>query len=130
MNGGCCGGGVRWLSGDGKAASGEVYEFLNDRKLQYWGNNLLAKIELNWQYVDAAQLQDFQIFRSAEGSALQLYQTLTPDQLENGNVFIDEDVKSKRRYLYQMIARHLDGGFSERSGVVMGAVGNFLIRIA
>jgi len=54
----------------------EVYEFLNDRKLQYWGNNLLAKIELNWQYVDAAQLQDFQTFRSAEGSALQLYQTL------------------------------------------------------
>ena len=102
-----------------EASSGEVYEFLNDRKLQFWGNNLLAKIELNWQYVDAAQLQDFQIFRSAEGSALQLYQTLTPDQLENGNVFIDEDVKSKRRYLYQMIARHLDGGFSERSETIM-----------
>jgi hypothetical protein len=102
-----------------EAGSAEVYEFLNDRKLEYWGDNLLAKIELNWQYVDAAQLQDFQIFRSAEGSALQLYQTLTPDQLANGNVFIDEDVKSKRRYLYQMIARHLDGGFSERSGVVM-----------
>jgi hypothetical protein len=102
-----------------EAGSAEVYEFLNDRKLQYWGDNLLAKIELNWQYVDVAQLQDFQIFRSAEGSALQLYQTLTPDQLANGNIFIDEDVKSKRRYLYQMIARHLDGGFSERSGVVM-----------
>lgn len=102
-----------------EADSGEVYEFLNDRKLQYWGDNLVAKIELNWQYVDVAQLQDFQIFRSAEGSALQLYQTLTPDQLENGNVFVDEDVKSKRRYLYQMIARHLDGGFSERSVVVM-----------
>jgi hypothetical protein len=102
-----------------ESGSGEVYEFLNDRKLQYWGDNLLAKIELNWQYVDMAQLQDFQIFRSAEGSALQLYQTLTPDQLENGNVFVDEDVKSKRRYLYQMIARHLDGGFSERSEVVM-----------
>lgn len=101
------------------ASSGEVYDFLNDRKLEYWGDNLLAKIELNWQYVDAAQLQDFQIFRSAEGSALQLYQTLTPDQLMGGNVFTDEDVKSKRRYLYQMIARHTDGGFSERSGVVM-----------
>jgi len=94
-------------------------QYLQDLKLQVWGNNLYAETTLRWQYAaDPTTLQDFQIFRSAEGSAIMLYKTLPAAALTDFS-FVDQDVKSKRRYFYQIMARHNDGGFSGRSEVVM-----------
>lgn len=97
----------------------EIYAFLTARKLEFWKDDIVARVELGWDYEAQEQLQDFQLFRSAEGSAVMLYKTIPLSQLTAGFLWVDEDVKPGRRYFYQMMARHTDGGFSERSGVLM-----------
>ncbi|MEM8907395.1 MAG: hypothetical protein AAGD05_06065, partial [Bacteroidota bacterium] len=103
---------------------GATYDFLNQRKIDYWGDQLRAEITLHWDYEAASQLQDFQLYRSAEGSALMLYKTLSVAELSE-YVFIDEDVRPGRRYFYQLLARHLNGGYSEMSAVIMAKVPGF-----
>ncbi len=93
----------------------EINNFLQTRFRKIWGDDLIPEIELSWSY-DAAndQLIDYQIFRSVKGSALSLYKTLPVEEL-SGNYWIDTDTKPGRRYVYQIMARHLGGGFSKRS---------------
>jgi len=102
----------------------EVYTFLNHRKEEIWGDFLLSQIQLEWEYSADDQLVDFQIYRSAEGSAMMLYKTLKVTDLP-AYAFEDEDVKPGNRYFYQIMARHLGNGFSERSGVLMVKVPKF-----
>ena len=97
----------------------EINSFLEDRFREIWGGDLKPEIELSWSYdSEHDQLVDYQIFRSVKGSALALYKTIPVEEL-NGNFWVDDDTKSGRRYVYQIMARHLGGGFSERSKVVM-----------
>lgn len=101
----------------------EIYIFLTNRKMEIWGSEIKAVSLLSWEYEPEDQLKDFQIFRSAENSALMLYETLDIDTLEEYE-FEDIDVKPGHRYFYQIVARHLDGGHSERSEMVTVKVPN------
>lgn len=47
-----------------------------------------------------------------------LYKTL-PLEVMNDYTFLDEDVRPDRRYYYQIVARHTDGGFSKKSKTLM-----------
>ncbi|MEM9917958.1 MAG: hypothetical protein AAF990_07670 [Bacteroidota bacterium] len=96
----------------------EIIEFLEVRKMEVWGTNVVATIELDWDYSEETDLEDFQIFRSAEGSAVMLYKTLPRAQL-NSFLFVDEDVRPGGRYVYQLMARHRGGGFSDLSKAVI-----------
>ena len=97
----------------------EINAFLKERFHEIWGDDLKPEIQLSWSYdAENDQLVDYQIFRSVKGSALALYKTIPVEEL-NGNFWVDDDTQPGRRYVYQMMARHLGGGFSERSKVVM-----------
>ena len=101
----------------------EISIFLNNKKMEIWGSQIKAVAEISWDYEPEDQLKDFQIFRSAENSALMLYETLDIDSLTNYE-FEDADVKPGHRYFYQIVARHTDGGHSERSEMVTVKVPN------
>jgi len=103
----------------------EAYEFLDARKIATWGEQLIAISQLNWVYDVADLIKDFQIYRSAESSALMLYKTIPLDELED-YVYKDIDVKPGGRYFYQIIARHIDGGHSDPSKLLMVKVPNSL----
>ncbi len=97
----------------------EIYAFLKERFRKIWGSDLKPQIELSWSYdAENDQLVDYQIFRSVKGSALALYKTIPKEEL-SGNYWVDDDTKAGRRYVYQIMARHLGGGFSKRSRPVM-----------
>ena len=96
----------------------EVNVFLTRKKMDLWGENIAAKTFIKWDYSSDDQLVDFQVFRSAEGSAMMLYKTLPIDGLTD-YIFEDDDVRPGRRYFYQVMARHAGGGFSDRSETVM-----------
>ena len=102
----------------------EVKVFLDKKKLEIWEGSIIAQVNLEWSYGAIEQIKDFQVYRSAEGSAIMLYKTL-PLDLMNTYVFLDEDVRPDRRYYYQIIARHTDGGFSEKSKTLMVKVPKF-----
>jgi len=101
----------------------EISIFLNNRKMEIWGSQIKAVSLISWEYEPEDQLKDFQIFRSAENSALMLYETLDIAALMEYE-FEDIDVKPGHRYFYQIVARHLDGGHSERSEMVTVKVPN------
>jgi len=138
----------------------DIHVFLNDRKLEVWEGLIVATVDLSWTYTDLQQLKDFQIYRSAEGSAVMLYKTIsveempsttpvesqrdevststtTPVESQRDEVstsaatqhklfqYTDEDVFKDRRYFYQVMARHTDGGFSEISNPKMVKVPDF-----
>ena len=92
----------------------EAYQFLDAKKIAIWGEQLIATSQLNWSYNVSDLIKDFQIFRSAENSALMLYKTIPIEDLEDYS-YQDIDVKPGGRYFYQIIARHVDGGHSETS---------------
>ena len=93
----------------------EINTFIEDRFREIWGDDLKPEIEFSWSYdAENDQLIDYQIFRSVKGSALALYKTLPVEALD-GNHWVDDDTKAGRRYIYQIMARHLGGGFSKRS---------------
>ncbi len=97
----------------------EIISFLKIRFREIWGSDLKPQIELSWSYdAENDQLVDYQIFRSVKGSALALYKTIPKEEL-SGNYWVDDDTKAGRRYVYQIMARHLGGGFSKRSRPVM-----------
>ena len=96
----------------------EIYVYVNQLKIDRWGELLEVEINLAWDYAVDDQLVDFQIYRSAEGSSMALYKTLKVTNLA-AYTFKDEDAKPGRRYFYQVMARHLGGGFSERSDAIM-----------
>ena len=102
----------------------EAKVFLDKRKLEIWEGSIVAQVNLAWGYAEQEQLKDFQIYRSAEGSPIMLYKTL-PLEIMTGYGFLDEDVQPNRRYYYQIIARHADGGFSEKSRTLMVKVPKF-----
>lgn len=101
----------------------EAYQFLDFKKLEYWGAALLVISQLNWTYASLDQLKDFQIYRSAENSALMLYKTIGIEELDDF-IYQDLDVKAGGRYFYQIIARHTDGGHSIPSKLLTVKVPN------
>ena len=98
--------------------------FLDKRKLEVWEGSIIVQVNLQWMYGAQEELKDFQVYRSAEGSPIMLYKTL-PLEAMSGYVFLDEDVRPDRRYYYQIVARHTDGGFSEKSKTLMVKVPKF-----
>ena len=101
-----------------------IYNFLVQRKMEVWKDNIVAEINLQWDYSNTNQLKDFQVFRSTNSSGLMLYKTIKIEAFDTPSVYIfnDKDVKTGRRYFYQVMARHLNGGFSERSETIMAKV--------
>jgi len=92
----------------------EINLFLSQRKIDNWGSQIVAITELSWDYLNSELIQDFQIYRSADNSTLMLYKTVAADDMTNFS-FKDYDVKPGKRYFYQIMARHLDGGHSSLS---------------
>lgn len=92
----------------------DIYVFLSNKKMQVWGNNLVARVELTWGYTEEAFLQDFQIYRSLNGSNMMLYKTVSIEQLPFYR-YLDEEVESGQQCFYKIIARHKDGGLSSFS---------------
>lgn len=89
-----------------------IYTFLASRKLSYFGAQIDAKVTVNWDHVENTEglLQDFQLYRSVNGSALGLYKTL--DITLNGGSYEDGDIKAGHRYQYRLMARFEGGGFT------------------
>ena len=93
--------------------------FLYQRRSELFGaTTVVHEVDLIWTYQSTEQLQDFQLYRSAEGSDIMLYKTLPIDELTS-YTFNDKDVKKGARYIYQIMARHQGGGFSPMSKPVM-----------
>lgn len=104
-----------------------LYDFLKRLYLERLENNRVVEIHLNWNYDETAGLKDFQLYRSAAGSAMMPYRTIAVEEMTTINTpteyfFLDEDVRSNHRYIYRLLARHLDGGYSEWSETIMGRV--------
>jgi len=95
----------------------EINLFLTEKKIEIWGSQVVAAAELSWDYDALNQIQDFQIYRSADNSPLMLYKTLSADSLAD-YVYEDLDVQRGKRYFYQIIARHLGGGHSPLSTIL------------
>lgn len=92
----------------------DIYDFLSQRKIDYWKDNIVAEIFLMWEYTPTKFLQDFQIFKSAANSPMQLYETIPIESLTD-YVFKDDEAIGGNNYIYQILARHSDGGFSKMS---------------
>lgn len=87
----------------------------------------VCSITINWDYQMDATVTGFQVHRSRKGSNIRLYKVLRTEVFfPGGNVpngtqsftFTDTDVDPGVRYVYQLMAQHIDGGFSKVSGTV------------
>ncbi len=89
----------------------EIYTFLSVRKVNMFEDQITATVTLSWLIEMDDSIRDYQLYRSVNGSDVMLYKTLTSDMLTNYE-YVDEDVKPGYRYLYKVMARYKDGGFS------------------
>ncbi len=96
----------------------EAITFLEQRKQEIWQDNLVGQVALHWDYANQEELTCFDIYRSAEGSALIHYKSIPATGI-NTMEFLDEDIKAGKRYYYQVIAKHTAGAFSEPSKKVL-----------
>ena len=92
----------------------EINLFLFQKRLDIWQDEVYAIAELTWSYDNLNNLQDFQIYRAANGSVMMLYKTLPLESLDTFS-FKDYTVKPSARYFYQIVARHKYGGHSKLS---------------
>ncbi len=87
-------------------------------------------LQLKWKYPMNSTVQDFQILRAVTGNTMQVYKTLTPAQAlgyVNAEVeitgavgtidlfYTDNALEKGKRYVYQILVRHVDGSTSKRS---------------
>lgn len=87
-----------------------------------------CSVVLEWSYPIDATIQHFQVLRSRRGSRLKPYKALplayffdgTPPTGRRLLSFEDEDAETGVRYVYKVVALHVDGGYSrEGSGVTV-----------
>lgn len=85
-------------------------------------------VQLEWSYPLDAGILHFQLYRSRQGSRLRPYKALPVEYFFSGTVptgrqllsFTDEGALPGARYVYKVMALHLDGGYSrEGSGVTV-----------
>ena len=85
-----------------------------------------CSIVLEWSYPIDATIQHFQILRSRKGSRLKPYKALplayffegTPPTGRQLLSFEDADAETGARYVYKVVALHVDGGYSQEGGGV------------
>jgi hypothetical protein len=103
-----------------------------------------AGIAVGWNYTDSMTVHHFIIYRSADNWPYKAYNSyLVYDGRQNPSettddavasavssglntrfVILDKDVKPGTNYRYKIVAKHLDGGFSEMSDVVSVTTSN------
>ncbi|MEM6770247.1 MAG: hypothetical protein AAF597_06685 [Bacteroidota bacterium] len=87
-------------------------------------------VKLTWSYPLDPSIKHFQVYRSRKGSRLRPYRALPVEYFFAGTVptgrqylaFTDEDIQPGARYLYKVMAVHVDGGYSQEGSGVMVVV--------
>ena len=82
-----------------------------------------CRTTLQWSYELDGTVNSFQVFRSRKSSGMTLYKALAIEQFYTGSVpdgeqqfaYEDTQIDPAIRYVYQIIAQHADGGFSQIS---------------
>jgi len=97
----------------------DIYEFLVQRKQELFDTLLIPEVTIKWTYESGELLRDFQIYRSIGGSPIAIYNTIPADGTQISFSYTDTDIIKGNRYVYQVAARHADGGFSMLSDVKM-----------
>ncbi|MEM9546234.1 MAG: hypothetical protein AAGA77_09675 [Bacteroidota bacterium] len=83
-------------------------------------------VRLSWIYDDSPRLDGFTIYRGVTGGQLIEYRTVPKDDLEIESAsggkfkfyFSDSSLIGNKRYLYKVMARHLDGTTSHMSNAI------------
>lgn len=85
-----------------------------------------CSVVLEWSYPIDPTIQHFQVLRSRKGSRLRPYKVLPPGYFFAGALpagrqllsFEDTDAEVGARYVYKVMALHVDGGYSVEGGGV------------
>ena len=72
---------------------------------------------ITWTYPTGGELQDFQLYRAENGGTLRAYKLLdasTPGLRVRQGVFtfLDKNLTPGNNYIYRLLARHFNGGYS------------------
>ena len=88
-------------------------DFLIMKRDEYW-QLVIPTAVLNWAYEGGSMLQNFEVYRSMDGSAFVKYDTPLPTETAV-QTYEDSNVSYDHFYIYQIRAAHVAGQYSEKS---------------
>lgn len=95
----------------------DAYTFLQGVQETYWTSS--SFVTLAWEYQNLDQLLYFQIYRSMDGRGFIDYIDILPEADKTSYTYDDSFIKAEHQYIYQIMAVHAGGTFSEISEPIL-----------